>query len=453
MKTIDLLARIYRSLLFLYPEGARADVAADMEECFRDLCSAAHRDRGVRGSVGVALRTYAELPVSAWRARTTARTTMKTRGGTSMETFLQDVRYAVRGLCRNPGFTSLAVLSLAVGVGANTSMFSLASGVLWQELPVPEADRLVRLSEFRDGRSNNFSYPNFADVRDQGDFFEGVFLHDLNLFGLTSDQVSQIAYGEIVSADYFDVLRIEPMLGRFFDPSTEGQPESPFVTVLSHHLWRETFGADSEVVGSVIKLNARDVAVIGVAPDGFDGTKWGLGMDLWVPVRAWRAAEGWGDWEEQRGSSNMLVVGRLAPGSEMADANAGLEVIGERLAQRYPDSNSGLTFRAQPERMSSVAPDAPQIPNLIGILGGRGVRPGLVGGVRQRREPAPEPGCGPTARDRSACRFGCGPGPAHPSIAYREHSPRGARGHSGPRVVCMDHEAVRPISPGTLLPL
>ena len=189
MKTIDLLTRIYRSLLFLYPRGMRSDVAADMEECFRDLCFAAYRDGGARGSIGVALRTYAELPVSAWRARAAARATMKTkRGGTSVETFLQDVRYAVRGLFRNPGFTMLAVLSLAVGVGANTSMFSLASGVLWQELPVPEADRLVRLFEVRDGSSSNFSYPNFADVRDQGDFFEGVFLHDLSLFGLTSDQ-------------------------------------------------------------------------------------------------------------------------------------------------------------------------------------------------------------------------------------------------------------------------
>ena len=233
-----------------------------------------------------------------------------------METFLQDVRYAYRGLLRNRGFTILAVLSLAVGVGANTSMYSLAKGILWRELPVPDADRLVRLFEFRDG-SSNFSYPNFADIRDQGDFFEGVFLHSLTLFGLTSDEVSGIASGEIVSANYFDVLRVEPSLGRSFDPSTEGQPESPLVTVLSHHLWTESFGADPTVVGSVIKLSGRDVTVVGVAPEGFNGTKWGLGMDLWVPVRAWRAAEGWGDWEEQRGSRNMEAVARLAPGTDI----------------------------------------------------------------------------------------------------------------------------------------
>ncbi len=149
-KTTDLVARIYRALLVLYPDGTRSDVAADMEECFRDLCRAADRDRGGLGVVAVALRTYAELPMSAWRARAAARKTMTTKkGASSMETFLQDVRYAVRGLLRNRGFTTLAVLSLAVGVGANTSMFSLAKGILWRELPVPEADRLVRLFEFR----------------------------------------------------------------------------------------------------------------------------------------------------------------------------------------------------------------------------------------------------------------------------------------------------------------
>ncbi|MEE8147131.1 MAG: ABC transporter permease, partial [Longimicrobiales bacterium] len=282
-------------------------------------------------------------------------------------TLLQDIRYAVRGLFRNPGFTMLAVLSLAVGVGVNTSMFSIASGVLWQELPVPEADRLVRLFQVRES-SNNFSYPNFVDVKDQGDFFEGVFAHELSMFGLTSGELSQIAYGEIVSANYFEVLRIQPILGRVFDPSTEDQPESPFVTVLSHHLWTESFGADPAVVGSVIKVNGRDVSVIGVAPEGFDGTKFGLGMDLWVPIRSWRAAEGWGTWEERRGSANMMVVARLAPGSEITDANAGLRVIGERLEERYPESNRGLTFKALPERHSQMSADAPQMANLIGLV-------------------------------------------------------------------------------------
>lgn len=365
-KTTDLVARIYRALLVLYPDGTRSDVAADMEECFRDLCRAADRDRGGLGVVAVALRTYAELPMSAWRARAAARKTMTTKkGASSMETFLQDVRYAVRGLLRNRGFTTLAVLSLAVGVGANTSMFSLAKGILWRELPVPEADRLVRLFEFRDG-SSNFSYPNFADIRDQGDFFEGVFLHNLTLFGLTSDEVSGIASGEIVSANYFDVLRVEPSLGRSFDPSTEGQPESPLVTVLSHHLWTESFGADPTVVGRVIKLSGRDVTVVGVAPEGFNGTKWGLGMDLWVPGRAWRAAEGWGNWEEQRGSRNMEAVARLAPGTDIVEANAGLQVIARRLEARYVQSNNGRTFRAFPER--TIVPEASQLPNLIGLL-------------------------------------------------------------------------------------
>ena len=284
-----------------------------------------------------------------------------------MGTFVQDIRYALRGLRRSPGFTVLAVLSLAVGVGANTSMFSLANGVLWQELPVPDAERLVRLYQVRDG-AGNLSYPNVEDVREQGDFFDGVFVHDLITFGIISDEISRIGNGEIVSAEYFEVLGVEPVLGRFFDPATEGQPESPFVTVLSHHLWTESFGADPRVIGSVIKLNGRSTSVVGVAPEAFQGTKWGLGMDLWVPIRSWRAAEGWGMWEERRESDNLLAVARLAPGVEMAEANAGLAVIGSRLAERYPASNHDLSFRAYPERLGSVSPDAIQLPNLIGFL-------------------------------------------------------------------------------------
>ncbi len=367
MRLTHTLARIYRVLLLLYPTATRTRVAEDMEECFRDLCLAAQRERGAVGTMGVALRTFAELPLSAWRARRMARKETNRGRGAPMETLLQDIRYALRGLRTSPGFTVLAVFSLAVGVGANTSMFSLANGVLWQELPVPEAERLVRLYQVRDG-TDNLSYPNVEDVREQADFFDGVFIHDLITFGISSDEISRIGYGEIVSGVYFEVLEVEPALGRFFDPATEGQPESPLVTVLSHHLWTESFGADPRVIGRVINLNGRSTAVIGVAPESFHGTKWGLGMDLWVPIRSWRAAEGWGVWEEQRGSKNLLAVARLAPGVEMAEANAGLAVIGNRLAERYPVSNSDVSFRAYPERSGSVSPNAIQLPNLIAFL-------------------------------------------------------------------------------------
>ena len=285
-----------------------------------------------------------------------------------MEGLVLDIRYAVRGLLRSPGFAALAVLSLAVGAGANASMFSTANGVLWQKLPVPEPDRLVRLFQIQD-QPSNLSYTNVEDVRAQADFFDGVFVHDFITFSIASDEVNQIGNGEVVSVNYFEVLGIEPALGRFFDPASEGLPESSFVTVLSHHLWTESFGADHSVVGSVIKLNNRNTVVIGVAPESFQGTRFGLGMDLWVPVRSWRAAEGWGQWEERRGQRNVLAVARLASGVEMPQANAGLTVIGDRLEERYPESNRDLTFRVYPQRSSSYAPGyVGQIPNLVGLL-------------------------------------------------------------------------------------
>jgi predicted permease len=368
MRFDPILFALYRTLLLLYPAEVRDHRGQDMEECFSDLVAAERKKRGTLGVLSVAARTYLDLPASLWRAHRIERTKTKRRGGNTVETLWQDIRFGARGLMKSPGFTVLAVLSLALGIGANTTMFSMANGILWRQLPVPEADRMVRILGIQesDGR---VSHANFKDITAQStDVFSGTLTHYLNSFSVTSDDVSRVAHGELVSEGYFDVLRVEPVHGRFFDVTTEGRSGSPLVVVLSHHLWVDGFGADPGVVGTLVRLSGYPATVVGVAPKSFNGTKFGLAMDLWVPVRTWANLEGWEGFEEERDWSNNLMVARLAPTATLDDANAALEVIGARLREAYPAANRDVSYRAYPEREGAITRAAPILLDLIGLV-------------------------------------------------------------------------------------
>jgi len=359
---------IYRGLLLFYPQDVVDSRGEDMADCFADLLAGAFGRRGTLGALGVAARTYIELPVSAFQAHRNPMTKKKSSGSNTVETLLQDIRFGIRSLLKSPGFTALAVLSLALGVGANTTMFSLANGVLWQQLPVPEADRLVRVLE-TGGGFGRVSLANFSDITDQStDVFDGTLTHVLHSFSVTADDLNQVAHGELVSEDYFDVLKVEPAHGRFFDTNTEGVAGAPLVVVISHHLWANGFGSDPGVVGTVVRLNKNPATVIGVAPESFRGTKFGLSMDLWVPVRSWAALSGWDGYVEDRDRARHLMLARLAPSVSVDDANAGLEVIASRLREEYPDENRDLMYRAYPERKGAITRAAPVLLDLIGLV-------------------------------------------------------------------------------------
>jgi putative ABC transport system permease protein len=362
------LLGVYRVLLLLYPEETRSRCGRDMVECFADLLAAAREGRGTAGLLDIAARTYLELPASAWRARRTRRKRTTRRGGVSVETFWQDVSYGLRGLVKSPAFTALAVLSLALGVGANTTMFSMANGIIWRRLPVPEPDRLVRILEVRDG-SGRISMATFRDLTAQTtDVFDGTLTHVLNSFSVASDEISRLAHGELVSEGYFDVLGIEPGHGRFFDVNTEGTAGAPLVVVLSHHLWKDAFGEDPGIVGSVVRLSGYPATVIGVAPESFQGTKYGLAMDLWVPIRTWATLEGWDGFEEERTWNNNLVIARLAGSATVDDANAALEVVAARLQDEYPLDNRDVGYRAYPEREGAITRAVPILLDLVGVV-------------------------------------------------------------------------------------
>src|SRR3989442_9969138 len=207
-----------------------------------------------------------------------------------MSTLLQDLRYGLRMLAKNPGFTTVAVLTLALGIGANTAIFSLLDQVLLRSLPVAEPERLVTLheAEWRGGWSTSdnhemvYSYPHYKDVRDQIPFFDGVIARAGLPLSATAAGTSERAQGEIVSGNYFPVLGVRPALGRLLDAGDDGLPGASPVAVLSYGYWSRPFGANPQVVGQKVVLNSYPFTVGGVAARGFNGPFKGKNRECFV---------------------------------------------------------------------------------------------------------------------------------------------------------------------------
>ena len=262
-----------------------------------------------------------------------------------METLLQDIRYGVRMLMKNPGVTLVAVFTLALGIGANTAIFSGVNAFVMRPLPVPEPDQMVRPIEIGEDRSmyDEVSYPDYVDYRSQSTSFEGLAAEDLIQAAIGTEGQNDVVWGQIVSANYFDVLRVKPLLGRTFVPDEDKSPGAHPVVVLSHSLWQRRMGADPNIVGKSIQMNDRTYQVIGVAPDFFKGTKFGLALDFWVPMVMVEELRRSPDWLTTRDSHWMNMIARLKPGVSLAQASAEMTTIAARLNQTYPDQRASAT--------------------------------------------------------------------------------------------------------------
>jgi len=259
-----------------------------------------------------------------------------------METLLQDLRYAVRMLIKTPGVTAVAVVTLALGIGANTAIFSGVNAFLMRPLPVPDPDRLVRPIEVAEDRgvSDEISYPDFVDYRNQATSFTGLAAEDMVQAALNTENQNDVIWGQAVSGNYFAVLEVKPAMGRPFLPEEDGARGAHAVVVVSDSLWRRRLGSDPNIIGKAIQLNARQYHVIGVAPDFFRGTKFGLAMDFWAPiamVEELRSATGL---LESRDSHWMNVVGRLKPNVSLSQASAEMNAIAQRLNQSYSNERA-----------------------------------------------------------------------------------------------------------------
>jgi len=264
-----------------------------------------------------------------------------------MTNILQDLRYGARMLLKNPGFTLIAVLTLALGIGANTAIFSVVNGVLLKPLPYREPERLIRVFE-RSRTQPKFpmSGGNFQDYREQNSTLSGLALYTRQDLELSQDDKPERLAALRVSAGFFDLLGAQPLLGREFRREDE-LPDNNQVVILSHGLWQRRFNGDPNIVGRVVTLSGRPFTVVGVGPQGlqhvggdYRSMPHGESVDVWWPV-ALRPQAG-------RGAHFLNAVGRLKPGVSVAQAEADFNVIAERLAQQFPNSNQGWRIAIQP---------------------------------------------------------------------------------------------------------
>ncbi|HYL73445.1 MAG TPA: ABC transporter permease [Bryobacteraceae bacterium] len=272
-----------------------------------------------------------------------------------METLLQDLKYALRTLAHSPGFTAVAILSLALGIGANTAIFTLTDAVFLNPLPVQEAARVLQVycvdhatvTTAANLTRTPMSFLNYQDLRDQNNVFAGFSAY-------TGAGVTLTGYGEpkpefaiLTSANYFDVLGVKPALGRLFFPDEDQKPGADTVVVLSYSLWTKQFGADPGIIGRSINLSSMAYTVIGVAPPGFKGTLTVSPPDLvWIPISMHAQALP-GPVEAFFGNRRFRFIstfGRLKPGVDPAQALAALKTIAGRLEQQYPESNRGRSI-------------------------------------------------------------------------------------------------------------
>ncbi|MGA2134164.1 MAG: ABC transporter permease [Bryobacteraceae bacterium] len=260
-----------------------------------------------------------------------------------MQNLALDFRLAVRRLRQNPTFSVVAVLTLALGIGANTAIFSIINAVLLRPLPVARASELVSVNETLAGNSfPTLSYPNYRDVRDRNTVLSGLAAYRFLPASLGLPGSSQRVWGYLVTGNYFDVLGVGAFRGRLIRRDDDLRPGGHPVAVITDACWRKRFGADPSAIGRNVKFNGMDFTILGVTPPGFFGTELYFAPEVFFPMMMQKQLEGGGGYLESRGSSNTFIVGRLKPGVNMAQAESGLNSVAHALAQEYPQDDAGM---------------------------------------------------------------------------------------------------------------
>jgi len=277
-----------------------------------------------------------------------------------MDTLRQDIRYAFRRLLKSPGFTIVAVATLALGIGANSAIFSVVYGVLLKPLPYADPDRLVALYHLSEGHRAAMSGPNFVDVRKLSQTLAGAAAVARSRVILTGRGDPVRLDGAEVSASFFNLLGVAPALGRGFN-ADETQPGHTKVAVLSYGLWQQRFGGSRTVLGQIITLDGVATQIVGVMPKGF---AYPAGRVIWMPLEETEAFT-----TTQRGAWYLSAIGRAKPGVSIDQVVAEVQTIGKQLARQYPDSNEGLDFTARPLQDAIVGDIRNAVLVLLGAVG------------------------------------------------------------------------------------
>jgi putative ABC transport system permease protein len=261
-----------------------------------------------------------------------------------LDSIWQDLRFGLRGLRRNPGFTAAVVLTLGLGIGANSAIFSVVNGLMLRPLPVRDADRLTVLavSNGPGDMPEALSRLLMEDYRSQSDAFEDMVGYGIDFAGLAADNRADRIALTYVTGNYFGMLGLEPAAGRLIRPSEGRAPGADPVLVLSHNYWRRRFNADVTVVGKAVRLNGRPVTIVGVAPEGFHGAYAFVDVDAFAPLSMMAASANYRDSWNDRSDDNVHTLGRLKRGVTLEQARASLEVIARRLAAQYPETDKNV---------------------------------------------------------------------------------------------------------------
>lgn len=269
-----------------------------------------------------------------------------------VDTAWQDIVFATRLLRKSPIFTSAVVLTFALGIGANTAVFSVVNAIVLRPLPVRDGHRLVVIAS-QDRATGAMRPVSFADLEDYraagGDVFEDILGYSAGFLGLAREagQPNRVLV-TWVTGNYFQLLDLQPALGRLIRPEEGGRGHADAVVVLGHSTWQRRFGADRSVIGTVVRVNGQPCTIVGVAPPGFAGTFAFSESELYLPLN-WSGGD---DFFGDRGSRGLHAIARLRADVAIGRGQAAMNVVAERLARQYPDSNRNIAVRVLPERLA-----------------------------------------------------------------------------------------------------
>jgi macrolide transport system ATP-binding/permease protein len=273
------------------------------------------------------------------------------RGLPMLETMFQDLRFGLRLLRRSPGFSSLAILCLTLGIGANAAVFSWIEGILFRPYPaVAHQERLLALAGTARGETDPtaLSWPDFVDLQRSCTLFDSFFVSKIMGTTLSIGDRAEVTTASIVSANYFDAIGVHPILGRGFGPGEDSGRNAHPVTVISYQLWQRRFKGDPQIIGKTQRLNGVFHTIVGVAPEGFYGTFVGWAMQFWVPVSMEEIFESGGYKLEDRSARWIESYVRLKPGVTREQAQQEISAVAQRLAAAYPETNRGRGIRLWP---------------------------------------------------------------------------------------------------------
>jgi predicted permease len=299
-----------------------------------------------------------------------------------METLIQDIRFGIRSLFKHRAFTAIAAMTLALGVGVNSTIFNAVNATLMRSLSVSHPENLVYV--FNGNPGSIFSYPDYAEMRDQNHVFDGLIAWGGITASLNSNDQSDLVNGAVVTGNYFQVLGVGAEKGRVITPEDDLTPGAHPVVVVSHGLWQRRFGGEQNVVGQQLLLNGRNFTIIGVAPPEFGGAQLGVARDLYVPMmmqaivrppRGGYSGEMDPDLLKKRGNRWLYSVGRLKPGVTIGQAQADLMLIAKQQENAYPETNRNRGVKAfafsqsdDPEQLGQLGSVAALLMSVVGLV-------------------------------------------------------------------------------------